>query len=232
MNRNILALLVAALALPVVGADSKDQVAAAAKKLQGQAYSWKSTMTMAQATQFRSGPTEGKIDKDGTTLVTSSFGENKIQTAIKGGKAAVTNRDGEWQSVADLENSEGMGRFQASMARNFKAPAAQATELLGYVKDLKQDGDAYTGTLTEQGVTSLASFRRGNAEPRPIKNPAGTAKFWVKDGVLSKYEFQVKGSMTTQNGEEREFDRTTTVEIKDVGQTKVELPQDALKKIS
>jgi molybdopterin/thiamine biosynthesis adenylyltransferase len=34
------------------------------------------------------------------------------------------------------------------------------------------------------------------------------------------------------NGNDRDVDRTTTVEIKDVGTTKVEVPADALKKLN
>ena len=56
-------------------------------------------------------------------------------------------------------------------------------------------------------------------------------KFWIKDGELSKYEFKVQGKVSF-NGNERDVDRTTTVEIKDVGTTKVEVPEDAKKKLS
>ncbi len=230
MKISALVALSALLALPVLAAD-KDQVAAAIKKLADQSYSWKTTVTVPASSQFSPGPTEGKIAKDGTTHVVSSFGENKIQTALKGGKAAMTNREGEWQSAADLESAEGGGRWMASMARNFKAPAAQATDALGYVKELKKEGDAFTGALSEEGVKAMLSFRRGNAEPPAVTSPSGSAKFWVKDGVLSKYEVHVKGTMKNRDGEDVERERTTTVEFKDVGKTSVELPQEAQKKL-
>jgi hypothetical protein len=56
-------------------------------------------------------------------------------------------------------------------------------------------------------------------------------KFWLKDGALSKYQFNVKGTMSF-NGNDREIDRTTTVEIKDVGTTKLTVPEEAKKKLS
>ncbi len=56
-------------------------------------------------------------------------------------------------------------------------------------------------------------------------------KFWLKEGVLSKYEVKVKGTVSF-NGNEFDNDRTTTVEIKDVGSTKVEVPAEARKKLS
>ena len=72
----------------------------------------------------------------------------------------------------------------------------------------------------------------GRAATLPSRAGAkGSAKFWLKDGALSKYEFKAKGKMTF-NGEEREIDRTTTVEIKDVGSAKVSVPEAAKKKIS
>ena len=64
-----------------------------------------------------------------------------------------------------------------------------------------------------------------------IKDAKGSAKFWIKDGVLAKYEFKVTGSMNF-NGNDIDVDRTTTVEIKDVGSTKVEVPEGAKKKLS
>jgi hypothetical protein len=151
---------------------------------------------------------------------------------LKGGKGAVTNQDGGWQSLSDLENEEGFGRFRAIMARNFKAPAAQAAELAAGVKELKKDGESYSGELTEEGAKTLLSFgRRGGADGPTVSNAKGSAKFWVKDGVLSKYEYKVKGTRTF-NGNDMEIDRTTTIEIKDVGTTKVEVPEDAKKKLS
>ncbi len=55
-------------------------------------------------------------------------------------------------------------------------------------------------------------------------------KFWVKDNLLAKYEIKVKGTVNF-NGNERKVDRTTTTEIKDVGATKLEVPEEAKKKM-
>jgi hypothetical protein len=54
-------------------------------------------------------------------------------------------------------------------------------------------------------------------------------QFWVKDGVLVKYEFNVQGTMTFNNNDIN-IDRTTTVEIKDIGSTKIDV-QPKLKKV-
>ena len=92
-------------------------------------------------------------------------------------------------------------------------------------------GEAYSGDLTDEGAKQfLVRFRPpGNSEGP--SNAKGFAKFWIKDGILSKYEYHVKGTVNF-NGQERDVDRTTTVEIKDVGSTKVKIPEEASKKLS
>jgi hypothetical protein len=215
-------------------ADSKEEVTAAAKKL-GEAgnYSWKTTVKVPEGSQFRPGPTDGKIDKDGTVLLTSSFGDNLTETVIKGEKGAMTNRDGDWESLSEIEaNTEGFGRFRGGMIRNFKAPSVQAVELANATKELKKEGDVISGDLTPEGAKQLLTFRRGGGGGGATPNNAtGNVKFWVKDGVLTKYEFHVKGSINF-NGEDREVDRTTTTEISKVGETKVVVPEAAKKKLT
>lgn len=228
---SILAIALTLSAWSVLAADSQSEVTAAAKKLAEQGnYSWKTTVKVPEGARFRAGPTEGKTDK-GLSHVISTFGDNKSEMVVKGDKGAVL-QEGEWKSTAELEGAEGMGRFAAAMARSFQAPAAQAIEIAGWTKDLKKDGDMYTGTLSEDGVKNLLSFRRrAGGELPAVSGASGNAKFWVKDGVLSKYEYFVKGTVT-RNNNEMQTERTTTVEIQDVGKTKVDAPEAATKKLS
>src|SRR5262245_32211316 len=132
MKTNLLFGAASLLAGSLLAADSspKDDIKNAAKKLGEKAnYSWKTTVVVPEGAQFRPGPTEGKIEKDGYTHLVSSFGDNTIQTVLKGDKGALTGQDGAWQSLAEVENEEGFGRFRAAMARSFKAPAVQAAEI-------------------------------------------------------------------------------------------------------
>ena len=218
----------------VLAADSsaKEEVTKAAKALADKPnYAWKTTTVVPEGTQFRPGPTEGKADKEGTVYLTMTRRDNLVEAVVKNGKATYTNQDGDWQ-VAE-EGAEGPGRFMAAILRNFKAPAVQAQEIAGTVKELKKDGEVYSGDLTEDGAKALMSFggRRGGGEAPEIKGAKGNAKFWVKDGVLSKYEYSVKGQMNF-NGNDIDVDRVTTTEIKDVGTTKVVVPEAAKKKLS
>jgi hypothetical protein len=230
MKKSILFGTLALLAGPLIAADSspKDDVIGAAQKLAATAsYSWNQTVVVPESAQFKPGPTDGKTEKGGATYVKMSFGDNTTEIVMKGDKAAVTDPDGDWQSITNLENdSEGPGRFLVGMVRNFRAPAAQATNLVVSVKELKKDGDVYSGDLTEDGAKELLTFRRGGGAT--VSNPKGSVKFWVKDGQLSKYEYAVQGKVDF-NGNEVDVDRDTTVVIKDVGATKVVVPDGAKK---
>jgi hypothetical protein len=236
MKRTILFSAMALLSGSLLAADSnpKDDITTAAKKLAEKAnYSWTTTVVVPEGSRFRPGPTEGKTEKDGYTCLSLSFGDNKTQAVLKGDKAAFTDREGEWQSAADQDNSQGPGRFLGRMVRSFKTPAVQASDLVTATKELKKEGDMYVGDLAEDGVKTLLTFRPrgGGGEGPTVSNPKGSVKFWLKGGALSKYEFKVQGKVDF-NGNEMDVDRTTTVEMKDVGTTKVDVPAEAKKKLS
>jgi len=233
MKKIILVNAVALLAGALFAADSED-VKAAAKKLAGQNnYSWKTTVVVPEGSQFRPGPTEGKTEKDGYTWLSMTFQDNTMDAVVKGEKGAA-KMEGEWRSLSELaEEDQGPGRFMAMRLRNFRTPAVEAEDLAGKTKDLKKDGDAYSADLTEEGAKDLLRFRgrrAGGDGPPPPKNAKGSVKFWIKDGQLAKYEYKVSGTVSF-GGEDRDIERTTTVEIKDVGSTKIEVPEGAKKKL-
>jgi hypothetical protein len=88
---------------------------------------------------------------------------------------------------------------------------------------LNKDSGVYSGELTEEGARK--QFRFGQPQ-----NPKGSVKFWVKEGMLAKYEVKVEAKMEF-NGNEIDASRTTTTEIQKVGETKVNVPADAKKKL-
>jgi len=235
MKKQILCLALATASLSLFAADAKEEVTAAAKKLGDAAnYSWKTTVVVPESAQFKPGPTEGKTEKGGFTYIKSSFGDNTFESVSKGEKMAFTNRDGEWQVAGEGQGGGGGGRGGGAL-RNTKPPAVQAAEIAAGAKELKKEGDALVGDLTEDAAKTLMRFRRGGGggggEPPPISNAKGSVKFWVKDGVLTKYELKLSGKMEI-NGNDVDLDRTSTVEIKDVGSTKVEVPEAAKQKLS
>jgi len=215
-----------AASLVAAHAGPKDDVTAAAQKLAaGSNYTWHATVTVPAGSRFKPGPTDGKLDGN-ITDVKMSFRDNHSEIIMDGANTAVTDPDdGSWTKLSDLD-SQGSGRFISMMVQNFKAPAAQAIDLVGDTQSLQQTGNSYTGALTEDGAKKLLSFRRGgNAS---VSNPSGTVTFWVDGGQLTKFEYHVKGTVTF-NGDDRPVDHDTTVTISDVGTTKIDVPADAKK---
>ncbi len=229
------------------GVDAKGDVQSAARKLADQSnYSWTSTPSMGGGERrFQAGPTTGKTEKDGCTLLSMSMGQNTTEAVIKGEKVAVKTLDG-WKGLDELRGAGGgqqqggqrqrdPAAFAARRLRNFKAPAAEALDLVEKAGELREEGGAYVGEMTEEGAKSLLSFggrgRGGDAARGPqVSGAKGTVKFWLRDGLLVKYEYSLQGKINF-GGQDRDISRTTVVEIKDVATTKVDVPEDARKKL-
>jgi len=248
MKKNILFSTLFGLAGLVLAADPspKDDVLAAAKKLADKgSYSWKTSLDFGPNSQFQISPTDAKIDKEGTVWLTFTTRDGAAIQGIKKGSKIAIKTDQGWQA-GQADAGGGGGGFADPVVggtrrlQNLKTPAAEVEELAGKVKDLKKDGDAYSGELTEDGAKSLVTqggFGRrggggGGGNAPAAKNAKGSVKFWVKDGVISKYESKVQGTVTGRDGEDRDIERATTVELKDVGTTKIDVPEEAQKKLS
>lgn len=229
MKKSLLMSLAALLCFSLLAADStpKETVEAGIKTLAEKAnYSWKATTVVPEDAPFKPGPVEGQAEKEGFTYVKlATFGDNNMEMLKKGDKVAASTQDG-WKTPKEMESDEGFGRFIGMMAKNFKAPAEQAKQALSFTKELKKDGESFASDLTEEGAKTMLAF--GGAT---VTNPKGSVKFWLKDGVLTKYEIKLKATMSF-NGNDFENDRTTTTEIKEVGTTKVTVPEEGKKKIS
>jgi hypothetical protein len=232
MKTHLIFATLSLIATSLLAEDPKDAVTSAAKKLADKDnYSWKQTTENAGGGGFGAGKLEGKTEKEGFTWLSMSMRDNTVQAVKKGDKGALKGEEG-WRSLSDaLSGDPGPATFIARRIQNLKAPAAQVEDLAGKVKELKQDGDAFSGDLTEDGAKSQLMFggRPGGNGP-DISGAQGSVKIWTKDGVLAKYEVKVKGKVSF-NGNDRDVDRTTTVEIKDIGSTKVEVPDEAKKKM-
>ena len=240
MKKNILfgALLFAAGTLLAADSSPKDDVTAAAKKLAATDYSWKSTMDLGPDSPFTPGPTEGKIDKDGYTWLSSAFQDNTSIGVSKGKKVVVKTESG-WKTADELGNGgDGFdpSTFLVRRMQGLKTPAVELQEIIAKIGELKKDGDVLSGDLSKEGAEAMLSSGFGFGPPpggdRPApKDAKCSVKIWIKDGQITKYETKLSGKMDFQ-GEERAMQFTTTTEIKDVGKTKIELPDDVKKKLS
>ena len=237
MKKNLLFGIMALLTGPLLAADSspKDEVKSAAAALSGQTnYSWHQTVEVPADSQFKPGPTDGKTEKGGYTTLSFEFGDNTTEAVTRGTNGVITTDDG-WQTLAEATKDNGDGGFNptmflARMVQNYKVPAVEAASLAGDAKDLKPDAGVISGDLTEAGAKDLLSFRRrriGGDAPT-VTNPKGSVKFWIADGKLVKYQYHVQGTVSF-NGNDRDVDRTTTVAIKDVNTTKIDVAADAKK---
>lgn len=226
-------------------AGPKEEVTAAIKKLKDKGnYSWTSTSKRPERPAGEDGRRRGGNSTskgktaDGFVLSVRSFGDRTFESLRKGERSA-SKREGEWTVREPRGEGRGEGRRGGRRgSRGSSLPAERAADLLAKVGELKKDGEVYSGDLTAEGAKELLSLGRGrrggdneNAQRPEPKGLKASAKFWVKDGVLVKYETVTAGSIKFR---ENDFDlsRTSTVEISDVGSTKIEAPEDVKKKLS
>lgn len=212
-------------------ASPADDVKSAAQKLNDESsYTWHTTTVVPESARFKPGPVDGKTEKGGVTYVKMSFGDNTTEIYMKGTNAVLTDPDGGWQTLADMDESQPPGRFMVPMVRNFKTPAAQAVDLVADCKDLQETNGAFSSDLTDESVKKMMTFRRRGGNTPNISNSSGTATFWINNGELTKYETHLKGTMT-YNGNDVNMERTTTMEFKEVGSTTINVPDDVKKKL-
>ena len=239
MKKNLLLGMIMLAAGSLLAADSspKDTVTSAAAALGGQAnYSWHSTVASANGNGRFNGPTDGKTEKGGYTWLSMVRNGATTLVVFKGTNGAINTPDNGWQSFAEATADNGGGfnatTFLVRMSRNLKTPDQQAAMLAAQTAGLKLDTNGISGDLTEDGAKAMLTFgrTRGGGDGPSVSNAKGSVTFWVTDGKLVKYQFHVSGTVSF-NGNDRDVDRTTTVEITDVGTTKIDVPEDAKKKL-
>jgi hypothetical protein len=213
--------------------NTKGKVIAASKHLGEKSnYSWTSTSKEADGSTGRLGAMEGKVDKAGLTFLGFTVSEVPVEVYIKGEKGAAKALEG-WRSFEEISQDGGAAAGIVKYLRTHKAPVAEAASLAEKATDLKEADGAISGELKEDAVKELlmrGARRRDGQDAPKIADRKGSVKFWVKDGALAKYEFNVKGKITAGD-RETDVNRTTTVEIKDADTTKVELPAEAKEKL-
>lgn len=231
-------LIVLAASAGLVRADAKADVQAAVDNLvNSDSYSWTTDVEGG----FGAGTTQGKTQKDGYTTVSLTLRDNSYDVVIEGDKCAIKTQDG-WKSTAEIlaaaDDGGGGGgfdpdRFAARIAQNYQTPAAQAKEVADQLGDVKKTDDGYTADLSDDQAKRLLTFRRRrnpNAPGPQISNAKGSVKYWINDGVLSKVELHVTGTVTFKDND-NDVDRTTTIQFTDIGSTKIDIPAEAKAKL-
>lgn len=98
---------------------------------------------------------------------------------------------------------------------------------------LKVEGDTVTGTLTEIAA-QLLLVHDGQNEISPIR-ANGTFALWINGGIVTKYQVQIQGmlSVESRNGRrEISVQQTTVTQIKSVGTTAFDVPEEARIKLA
>lgn len=193
-------------------------------------YSWKLTV---EEPDRPTGTIDGKTEKEGATLLALARGDQSFEGVLKGSRGALKTDEG-WKSLSELADDasqSGAIRFVARLLQNFKAPAAEVADLAPKIKDLKLVDGAYAGTLSKDTAKELFFFRTQRDGNGPeLTDAKGSIKFWVKDGLVSRYEYSIDATFSA-DGNDRQIKRTHSLDIKDVGATKVAIPDEAAKKL-
>lgn len=122
-------------------------------------------------------------------------------------------------------------RFFARRLQNIKLPAQEAAALAKNAESLTESDGVISGKLSEAGVIELSGFGGLGNDGPTISNAKGSVKIWIKDGLISKYQYSLQYTFSF-NGNDRDTDRTTTIEISNIGSTTVDVPEGAKKKLS
>lgn len=196
-------------------------------------YSWATTTKEADGSPGKLGTIEGKAEKGGVTWLSFSVGGLPVEVCMKGEKGTAKALEG-WQTFDEIAQAGGTAAAVVRYLRSYKTPVAETATLAGKVKEFKEADGAIAGELKEDAAKELLLFgtrQREGQEPPKTTDVKGSVKFWIKDGALTKFEVNVSGKVTAGERESN-INRTTTVEIKDVGTTKLEVPDEAKAKLT
>lgn len=187
-------------------------------------YRWTSHVEASEEGRFRRGPTTGVTERNGMTHIKLSFGPRSTHVVIDGNKAAVTNRDGRWETVSLLDQGYGLEGFAATTVRSVKSPVAEARELASSFTALVEEGDALVGSLAAETANERLASRFSRVDL--VRHAQGTASFWITDGLLMKYEIHVEGTVRDSNGD-RDVSFRNIVDIEDIGLATLDVPGGA-----
>lgn len=120
----------------------------------------------------------------------------------------------------------------SNLQLNLSRPHEEIGVIVGSYIDIRAEGDVIAGTLSETGA-KLLLVHPGQNELTPLK-AGGTFRLWIRDGALVKYELALDGVLAVETPAARrevEVHQKSTTELKAVGTTKFDVPEEARKKL-
>ncbi|HAB16239.1 MAG TPA: hypothetical protein PLX89_00935 [Verrucomicrobiota bacterium] len=223
-------LLLAPLGL-AAAAPTNELQSALAKLNSASSYAWKTTSEVV-GVPFSPGPQRGVVSSDGWACVTGEMNGVSVEVVLHGTNGVAKTANG-WKTAAELPPPQfGAGATPDSailgrMLLSVRSPTVEASALVSKLKGVRREGAMWSGELTPEAATEMASFRRGQRGGPEPKNAKGNVRYWLEDGKLTKYAVTVESIFNLPDGSERTIGRTTTVEFSDVGTAKVDVPVQA-----
>jgi hypothetical protein len=121
----------------------------------------------------------------------------------------------------------------SNLQQTLSRPHEEVAILVANAVDLKAEPDGLSGALSDTGA-KLLLVHPGQSELTPLQG-AGTFRFWIKDGVLVRYDVKLQGVVAVSaNGTRREVavNQTSSTTLSAIGTTSFEIPEDARKKLA
>ena len=103
------------------------RLASAIKQLGSQGiFRWNSEIKIANVPCFRNGRTRGTTISGGMTHVSMAFRPRLRQIVVNSDKAAVLNRESQWETVSLFDRGYSSTGFSESLAREVQTPVEEA----------------------------------------------------------------------------------------------------------
>ncbi len=189
---------------------------------------------------------EGKANKDGFSMVTfvdpqspmmrqiARLNDGTVIAFFRGeGNFVFQTSDG-WKTGEELPPL-GLRRRGAKGGADYwlsvPSPHEELEIIVGSYQDMKLVDGALQGSLSDDGARQLLGSSK-----TPAVTATGSFKLWVEDGVLTKYLVDLTGTIMTgapgADAESTPLRRLMLTEIKDVGKTKLDVPDEVRRKLS
>jgi hypothetical protein len=128
--------------------------------------------------------------------------------------------------------SDGRGPNYSNLQKTLSRPHEEIGIIVAGYTDLKMDGEVLSGPLTETAA-KLLLVHAGQEQITPLQ-ASGTFRIWVRNGILEKFETRLEGKLSVETSSGRRevtVHQTATTTLSDMGKTKVEVPDDAKKRL-
>jgi hypothetical protein len=151
--------------------------------------------------------------------------------SARSGESGITSRRGRRGSGGFPGGSDRPAPAYSNLQLTLSRPHEELAIIVAGYTDIKADGDVISGTLSETAA-KLLLVHSGQKEITPL-TASGTFRFWLKDGALVHYELKLEGTLAVvANGDRHEITvhQTATTDVKNVGATTFDVPDEAKKK--